>query len=74
MAGTARHQWAGLRLDVAPLSAGVEATAPLHRVHGVLIRMARSDLEPETNAWDVVVDSSSAHAKRGGALTGPNPK
>ena len=36
--------------------------------------MARSDLEPETNAWDVVVDSSSAHAKRGGALTGPNPK
>ena len=48
------------------------ATAVLRRVQVVLVRMVRSgpaDLAP----WDVVVDSCSVRAKRGGELTGPNP-
>ncbi len=48
------------------------ATAVLRRVQVVLVRMVRSgpaDLAP----WDVVVDSCSVRAKRGGGLTGPNP-
>jgi hypothetical protein len=47
------------------------ATAVLRRVHAVLIRMVRSG--PEVTPWDVVVDSCSVRAKRGGELTGPNP-
>ncbi len=50
---------------------GWHATAPLRRVHAVLVRMARSG--PDIGAWDVVVDSCSVRAKRGGELTGPNP-
>jgi Transposase DDE domain. len=49
------------------------ATALLRRVHAVLIRMVRSGPEAAAQAWDVVVDSCSVRAKRGGALTGPNP-
>jgi len=47
------------------------ATALLRRVHVALIRMVRagSGVAP----WDVVVDSCSVRAKRGGELTGPNP-
>lgn len=47
------------------------ATALLRQVHLVLIRMVRAG--PEAMAWDVVVDSCSVRAKRGGELTGPNP-
>jgi transposase len=47
------------------------ATALLRRVHVVLVRMVRAG--PETAPWDVVVDSCSVRAKRGGELTGPNP-
>jgi transposase len=47
------------------------ATALLRRVHLALIRMVRAG--PETASWDVVVDSCSVRAKRGGELTGPNP-
>lgn len=47
------------------------ATAVLRRVHVVLLRMVRSG--PEVVSWDVVVDSCSVRAKRGGELTGPNP-
>ena len=47
------------------------ATAALRRVHAVLIRMVRSG--PEAMPWEVVVDSCSVRAKRGGELTGPNP-
>src|SRR3712207_2584524 len=47
------------------------ATAVLRQVHAVLIRMVRSG--PEVVPWDVVVDSCSVRAKRGGELTGPNP-
>jgi hypothetical protein len=47
------------------------ATALLRRVHAVLVRMVRAG--PETPPWDVVVDSCSVRAKRGGELTGPNP-
>ena len=47
------------------------ATALLRRVHVALIRMVRSG--PEVTPWDVVVDSCSVRAKRGGELTGPNP-
>ena len=47
------------------------AAALLRRVHVVLIRMVRAG--PEVASWDVVVDSCSVRAKRGGELTGPNP-
>jgi len=47
------------------------ATALLRRVHVALIRMARSG--PEVASWDLVVDSCSVRAKRGGELTGPSP-
>src|SRR3712207_1976580 len=47
------------------------AAALLRRVHGVLVRMARSGPEAAAAAWDVVVDSCRARAKRGGGLTGP---
>ena len=47
------------------------ATAVLRRVHVALLRMVRSG--PEVAAWDVVVDSCSVRAKRGGELTGRNP-
>ena len=50
---------------------GWSATAVLRRVHVALIRMVRSG--PEVAPWDVVVDSCSVRAKRGGELTGPNP-
>ncbi len=46
-------------------------TAALRQVHAVLIRMVRSG--PEAVPWDVVVDSCSVRAKRGGELTGPDP-
>jgi transposase len=46
-------------------------TALLRRVHIVLVRMARAG--PGAAPWDVVVDSCSVRAKRGGELTGPNP-
>jgi transposase len=47
------------------------AAAVLRQVHVALIRMVRAG--PEVAAWDVVVDSCSVRAKRGGELTGPNP-
>ena len=47
------------------------ATALLHQVHVALVRMVRAG--PEAAPWDVVVDSCSVRAKRGGELTGPNP-
>jgi transposase len=47
------------------------ATALLHQVHVALIRMVRSG--PDPAPWDVVVDSCSVRAERGGELTGPNP-
>lgn len=50
---------------------GWGATALLRQVHVALIRMVRAG--PEVAAWDVVVDSCSVRAKRGGELTGPNP-
>ena len=46
------------------------AAAVLRRVHAILIRMVRSGPE---GTWDVVVDSCSVRAKRGGELTGPDP-
>jgi transposase len=46
-------------------------TAVLRRVHVALVRMVRSG--PEVGSSDVVVDSCSVRAKRGGELTGPNP-
>jgi transposase len=50
---------------------GWSATALLRQVHVALIRMVRSG--SEVASWDVVVDSCSVRAKRGGELTGPNP-
>jgi transposase len=47
------------------------ATALLRRVHVALVRLVRAG--PEVAPWDVVVDSCSVRAKRGGELTGPNP-
>ena len=46
------------------------AMALLRRVHVALLRMVRSG--PEVAAWNVVVDSCSVRAKRGGELTGRN--
>jgi transposase len=48
-------------------------TALLRRVHAALVRMVRSGPEAAAAAWDVIVDSCSVRAKRGGELTGPNP-
>src|SRR5688572_11949649 len=53
---------------------GWSATALLRQVHVALIpliRMVRSG--PEVASWDIVVDSCSVRAKRGGELTGRNP-
>src|SRR3954469_7527898 len=50
---------------------GWSGTALLRRVHLTLVRMVRAG--PEVASWDVVVDSCSVRAKRGGELTGPNP-
>src|SRR5215211_7438031 len=47
------------------------ATALLRRVHVALIRMVRAG--PESAPRDVVIDSCSVRAKRGGELTGPDP-
>ena len=49
------------------------AQALLHRVHAVLVRMVRSGPEAAAATGDVVIDSGSVRAKRGGELTGPNP-
>src|ERR671933_987116 len=49
------------------------AAALLRRVHARLVRMVRSGPEAAAAAWDVVIDSCSVRAKRGGELTGPNP-
>src|SRR6476620_599344 len=49
------------------------AAALLHRVHAALVRMVRSGPEAAAAAWEVVIDSCSVRAKRGGELTGPNP-
>jgi transposase len=48
------------------------AQALLHRVHAVLVRRVRSGPEAAATG-DVVIDSGSVRAKRGGELTGPNP-
>src|SRR6058998_464974 len=48
------------------------ATALLRRVHVALVRMVRAG-PGAAAAWDVVIDSCSVRAKRGGELTGPNP-
>ena len=50
---------------------GWSTTALLRRVHIVLVRMVRAG--PEAAPWDVVVDSCSVRAERGGELIGPNP-
>jgi hypothetical protein len=47
--------------------------ALLRRVRATLVRKVRSGPEAAAAAWDVVVDSCSVRAKRGGGLTGPNP-
>ena len=47
------------------------APALLRQVHVALIRMVRAG--PEVASWDVVIDSCSVRAKRGGELTGSNP-
>jgi hypothetical protein len=49
------------------------AAALLRRVYAALIRIVRSGPEAAAAAWDVVIDSCSVRAKRGGELTGPNP-
>src|SRR5437763_4351318 len=48
------------------------ATALLRRVHVALVRMVRAG-PGAAASWDVVVDSCSVRAQRGGELTGPNP-
>jgi len=72
-------QWRELRAIVGRASGSTlrrrlddwSATALLRWVHATLVRMVRAG--PEATSWDVVVDSCSVRAKRGGELTGPNP-
>jgi transposase len=72
-------QWRDLRATVGRASGSTlrrrlddwHASAVLRQVHVVLVRMVRAG--PAVAAWDVVVDSCSVRAKRGGELTGPNP-
>ena len=72
-------QWRELRATVGRVSGSTlrrrlddwSATAVLRRVHVALVRMVRAG--PEAAPWDVVVDSCSVRAKRGGELTGPTP-
>src|SRR3954462_5840950 len=52
---------------------GMEYRSAAGRVHAALIRRVRSGPEAAAAAWDVVIDSCSVRAKRGGELTGPNP-
>ena len=66
MAGAAGHRGSGFLSEW-------RAQALLHRVHAVLVRMVRSGPEAAAATWDVVIDSCSVRAKRGGELTGPNP-
>jgi hypothetical protein len=71
-------QWRGLRAAAGRACGstlrrrpdGWGTTALLRQVHVALIRMVRAG--PEV-VWDVVVDSCSVRAKRGGELTGPSP-
>ena len=49
------------------------STALLRRVHGAPVQLVRSGPQAAAAVWDVVIDSCSVRAKRGGALTGPNP-
>ena len=72
-------QWRELRATAGRASSSTlrrrlddwSGTALLRRVHIALVRMVRSG--PGAASWDVVVDSCSVRAKRGGELTGPNP-
>ena len=72
-------QWRELRATAGRASSSTlrrrlddwSATALLRQVHVALVRMVRAG--PEAAPWDVVVDSCSVRAKRGGELTGPNP-
>ena len=72
-------QWRELRATAGRASSSTlrrrlddwSATALLRQVHVALVRMVRAG--PEVAPWDVVVDSCSVRAKRGGELTGPNP-
>ena len=72
-------QWRELRAIVGRASGSTlrrrlddwSATALLRWVHAALVRMVRAG--PQATSWDVVVDSCSVRAKRGGELTGPNP-
>src|ERR1044071_7562374 len=49
------------------------AAAILRQVHAALVGMVRSGPEAAAATWDIVIDSCSVRAKRGGELTGPNP-
>jgi hypothetical protein len=48
-----------------------DGTVLLRRLHLALIRLVRAG--PKAAPWDLILDSCSVRAKRGGALTGPNP-
>ena len=72
-------QWRDLRATIGRASGSTlrrrlddwHASAVLRQVHVVLVRRVRAGCE--VAACDVVVDSCSVRAKRGGELTGPNP-
>ena len=71
--------WRKLRAIVGRVSGSISrrrlddwpATALLRRAHAAPVRMVCTGAVAAP--WDVVVDSRSVRAKRGGALTGPNP-
>ena len=71
MAGAAGRSRARLRPHLAPPTGQLERHRVAAQVHTALVRMVRAG--PEVASWEVVVDSCSVRAKRGGELTGPNP-
>src|SRR4029079_17605592 len=73
MAGTAGHGGSGLRRDAAAtperVGRGARAAPSARRTHS----HGSLGAEAAAAAWDVIIDSCSVRAKRGGELTGPNP-
>src|SRR4051794_7306558 len=57
----------------APRPRRMERRGPAAPGHAMRVRIGRSGPEAAAAAWDVVIDSGSVRAKRGGELTGPNP-
>src|SRR3954449_1569180 len=72
MARAASHSRACLRCHLAPSPGRLECCGPA--APGPCHPAPDGTLGAGNRSWDVVLDSCSVRAKRGGELTGPNPK